>query len=420
MFLLCGFAISSMAQTVDRDSVPLRIYEVVDSLEVRCDTLTDSVPQKAVVRAIITPIPFKIDTVWKRYPHPLCLPLMFLPEEFPALNDTTQEQPYSIAMIRQNARRYLTANHADVYVSISDPSRLKELEIGKTRVHRAIVKDIEEEKLDVGRAIRNSRSPWRKEANVSLQLTQNYATENWHQGAVNAFAMLWSTKGFVNYKKDNLSWENNAEWRVGVSTVSGDTLRKMNTTDDIFQLYSKLGYQVHKKWYITLFADFKTNLFPNFKKNTNKLNATIFTPIRYTMGIGVDYKPLKGLSINLSPATYKLIYTFTTDPERVDVTEYGVATGQNMLNEVGSSLRVQWKWQPLREIKLDTKFYFFTNYKQIETELEVNVDFIINKYMSAKLILHPRYDGTIDDVAERKSELQFKELISVGFAHTFR
>jgi hypothetical protein len=97
-----------------------------------------------------------------------------------------------------------------------------------------------------------------------------------------------------------------------------------------------------------------------------------------------------------------------------------VATGQNMLNEVGSSLRVQWKWQPLREIKLDTKFYFFTNYKQIETELEVNVDFIINKYMSAKLILHPRYDGTIDDVAERKSELQFKELISVGFAHTFR
>ena len=53
-------------------------------------------------------------------------------------------------------------------------------------------------------------------------------------------------------------------------------------------------------------------------------------------------------------------------------------------------------------------------------ELEIDVDFIINRYMSAKLILHPRYDGTIEEVTEQKSKLQFKELISVGFAHTFR
>jgi hypothetical protein len=81
---------------------------------------------------------------------------------------------------------------------------------------------------------------------------------------------------------------------------------------------------------------------------------------------------------------------------------------------------MEWKWKPIREILLDAKFYFFTNYKQIETELEINVDFIINRYMSAKLMLHPRYDGTIDEVAEQKSKLQFKEVISVGFAHTFR
>ena len=91
-----------------------------------------------------------------------------------------------------------------------------------------------------------------------------------------------------------------------------------------------------------------------------------------------------------------------------------------MLNEVGSSLRVEWKWKPLREIELETKFYFFTNYKQIETELEIDVDFIINRYLSTKLILHPRYDGTIEQVTNQKSKLQFKELISVGFSHTFR
>jgi hypothetical protein len=138
------------------------------------------------------------------------------------------------------------------------------------------------------------------------------------------------------------------------------------------------------------------------------------------MGAGIDYKPIKGLSINLSPATYKLVYANIYNSERVDVTSYGIAEGQNIIHEIGSSLRVEWRWKPLREIELETKFYFFTNYKQIETELELDVDFIINRFLSAKLMIHPRYDGTIENVTDQKEKVQFKELISVGFAHTFR
>ena len=102
------------------------------------------------------------------------------------------------------------------------------------------------------------------------------------------------------------------------------------------------------------------------------------------------------------------------------MTDFGIPEGENMLNEVGSSLRIDWKWRPLREIKVETYFYFFTNYKRIETELEVNVDFIINRYMSAKVMLHPRYDSTVELLDDRKTKLQFKEVISVGFSHTFR
>lgn len=360
------------------------------------------------------------DTIWDIYPHPLCVPLMYVPEALPSLLDTTPDNSYTIASIRKRARVYIATHHADLYTSMSDPGRLKKVEIGNVIVQRAIVKDLEEDKLDVARALRDMHSPWRKEANISLQITQNYATENWHQGATNAFSMLWNAKAFANYKSDKLSWENNVEWRLGLSTVSGDTLRKVNTTDDRFKVYSKFGYQLHQKWYISIFCDFKTNFFPNFQKNSDKLNATILTPIRYHMGIGIDYKPIKGLSINVSPATYKLVYAFTTDSTRFDVTSLGIEKGKNLQNEVGSSMSLEWKWRPLREIEIETRFYFFTNYKQIETELELDIDFIINKYLSAKLILYPRYDGTIDDVADQQSEMQFKELISVGFSHTFR
>lgn len=408
VLLWSAVAVNSQVQISDSDVLLLELV-AQQGRELHRDTL---VMHDSVVVVC--------DTMWKRYPHPLCLPLMYVPELLPSLSDTTPKNPYSIAAIRRNARRYITMYHADLYTAVSDPNRLKDVEIGHGKVQRAIVRDIQEDALDAARALRDMNSPWRRQANLSLQLTQNYATENWHQGAANAFAMLWAAKAFANYNKGNLSWENNAEWRVGVSTVSGDTLRKMNTTDDIFQIYSKFGYQLHKHWYVSMFADFRTNFFPNFQKNSNHLNTTFLTPIRYNMGLGIDYKPLKGLSVNVSPVTYKLIYALNTDVERIDVNELGIETGNNMLNEVGSSVRVEWKWRPLREIELETKFYFFTNYKKVETELEIDVDFYINKYMSAKILLHPRYDGTVESTTDYKSRLQFKELISVGFAHTFR
>lgn len=399
----------SLAQTIDEDAMLLEIIaQQSRDLHMR-DTLF--LGDTAIVYC---------DTLWKIYPHPLCLPLMYIPQVFPSLLDTTCSSRYSIEQIRYNARRYILHNHADLYVSVSDPGRLKSVEIGSTKAQRAKIREREKEQLDASRALRSVRSHWRREANIALQMTQNYATENWQQGGINAFSLLWSAKAYANYKKDKISWQNTADWRVGLSTVSGDTLRKVNTTDDVFQLYSKLGYQVHEKWYVTLSADFQTNLFPSFRSNTTQLKTTFLTPIRYTMGVGIDYKPVKGLSVNISPVAYKMVYANLSDPDRVNVTDFGIESDGNILNEVGSSIRLEWKWKPIREIEIDTKFYFFTNYHQIETELVVDANFIINRYLSAKVMLHPRYDGTVESVSDEKVKIQFKELISVGFAHKFR
>jgi hypothetical protein len=351
--------------------------------------------------------------------HPLCLPLMYIPSSFRHLGDTTPENLYTSFAICAKALKYITAHHADLYVSISDPTRLKQIEIGKTKIHETFIDDNEDEKLYIKRSADGKRSYWTRSAYMSLQITQNFATDNWYQGSVNAFTMLGNIKAYANYKKESFSWENLLEWRVGVSTISGDTVHKLNTTDDRFQVYSKFGFQVHKKWYVSMFADFKTNLFPNYKKNSHQLNATFLTPLRYSMGVGVDCKIIKGLSFNLSPVTYKMVYAYVGDPSKINIADFGILSN-NLVQEVGSSLRMEWKWKPIREILLDAKFYFFTNYKQIETELEINVDFIINRYMSAKLMLHPRYDGTVDEATEQRSKLQFKEVISIGFAHTFR
>lgn len=359
------------------------------------------------------------DTLWKQYVSPLCLPLVYIPEPLRTLSDTMQDRT-SLSSIRMNARRYVTTHCANLYVAVHDPSKIEVIDDEPIKIPRAIVRDMEEDKLDIARALRDRNSYWRKEINLSAQITQNYATENWYQGAVNSFAMLTNVKGFINYKRKNFVWENTGEWRTGFSTVSGDSIRKVNTTDDIFRLSSKVGYQVHKQWYVSLMGEFRTNFWNTWRKNKRSLASSFLTPIRFTLGLGVDYQPVKGLNINFSPAAYKLVYALRDNPEIVDVTEYGIAEGSDLLSEFGSSVRVDWKWKPLRELEMETKFYFFTNYHRIETELELDFNFIINRYLSAKVMLHPRYDSTTEVKEGRKSKLQFKELISVGFSHTFR
>lgn len=409
--------LDTIAISVESQDTVIVVQNVVDSLAK--DTMDwDAILLELVARQ--SELLHAKDTVWDKYPHPLCMYLMYVPTTFPSLSDTTKYNEYTVPAIRAKARRYITTHHANYYTAVSDTNRLKTMVLDHIDVQRAIVRDLEEDRLDIERALRYKNSPWRKELNLSLQVTQNYASENWYQGSANSFAMLASAKGKLNYKKDNISWENVGEWRAGINTVSGDSLRVVNTTDDLFRLNSKFGYQVHKCWYISSVAEFRTNLMNNWRKNKQELSAGFLTPARFTLGVGIDYKPLKGLDINISPGTYKAVYALNTNPDRVNVADYGIEVGKSALHEFGSSVRVDWKWQPLREIIVEANFYFFTNYKRVETELEVDVDFIINRFLSAKLMLHPRYDSTVEVSPDSKTKIQFKEFISIGFSHTFK
>ena len=135
------------------DSTPILVLPAVS-----LDTLLDkALDEDAILLGLVAHQGQELhanDTVWERYPHPLCVPLMYVPASFRALMDTTEDDPYSIDNIRANARRYITQHHADMYVSMSDPKRMKKLQMGHMQVQRAIIRDIEEDLLDkkIGRA----------------------------------------------------------------------------------------------------------------------------------------------------------------------------------------------------------------------------------------------------------------------------
>ena len=287
-----------------------------------------------------------------------------------------------------------------------------------SEVEKSLVKDAEEDRRDVLRAIRDMKTPWRKEATLMLQITQNYVTRNWYQGGSSSFAGLGIAKGQINYITDRFTWENTGEWRIGGSTVSADSLHKVNTTDDLFRVYSKANLKVVPKLFASFSVELETRLLPTYKSNSMQLKSAPFSPLRFNAAIGLDYKPVKNLSISVSPLSYKVIHV--SDTARVTVTDYGLEPGQKTQHNIGSSVRIEYLWKPVREVSIESKFYMYTNYRHVELDLEVNCDFIINRFMSARLMLHPRYDTSVIMEGDTHAKIQFRELLSIGFAHKFR
>jgi len=284
-------------------------------------------------------------------------------------------------------------------------------------IEKSWIKDAEEDRNDVLRAIRDMHSPWRRELTLMAQVTQNYVTENWYQGGSSSFAALGMVKGQISYIRGRFTWENFGEWRMGGSTISADSIHKMNTTDDLFRIYSKGNYLLVPKLFISLSSEIETRLLPTYKANSYELKSGPFSPFRFTAAFGLDYKPVENLSVSFSPLSYKVIHIM--DTARVSGKDFGLEPGQQTQHNIGSSVRLEYTWKPVREFALETKFYCYTNYRNVELDLEINCDFIINRWLTSRLTVHPRYDTAVILEGDDHAKIQFRELLSIGFAHKF-
>lgn len=277
--------------------------------------------------------------------------------------------------------------------------------------------DIEELRAE----LRSRQSHWYREGNIMLQFTQSYASSNWYTGGSPAsLTLIGKFKGRISYIHNNIAWENYLDWRNGIATTPADSLRMYNITDDLFRLNSKFGYQIIKKLYFSTSVDLQLNLWNTWKTNEKILQSAFMTPLIFNLNSGLDYKPIEGLSIVFGPINYRLVFALQDEREGVDVTNYGIKSGKDILHEFGSSIRAHYKHKLIREIYLDTEFYFYTNYRGVQIDWEVNFDFKINRFLSAQVMVRPRFDNTNWDPGRAdKPKIQFKDLVSIGFSHKF-
>ena len=273
-------------------------------------------------------------------------------------------------------------------------------------------------------------SKWKKGVDLSLQATQNYATDNWHNGGVSNLSVLAGVQGWWNYAGEKgFSWDNKVELKYGVTTTFTEDLagRLFHLTDDKTYYETKMGYALGKGWNVAWSGDVSTTLFDNYKIDTDELVSAFAAPVYFNTAVGFDYKynnPDKkiDLSVMIAPYAFKLIYVndIRNDyaiSKHVGIYDEALGITQLRTYALGSSFKVNYRQEFNESITLSSVLAFYTDYKGIEVDWEIVGDFKLYKFLTARVSLNPRYDSTVGEGWNEK--IQFKEFVSLGLAYRF-
>lgn len=291
---------------------------------------------------------------------------------------------------------------------------------------------------------------WKKGCDLSLQFTQNYASENWYTGGNSSMAGLFELDGWFNYDDGKaIIWENLVELDYGLSTTftRDKAGRVYHVTDDNTKWSTKFGYKAVKNWYYAAMGEVSTTLFDTYTIDTNDKTSAFATPVRFYFGIGMDYKYAndKGteLSVYISPITYKLTYmndttsywkTLDEADGCISIPEHlGFLPQTRYANQYGAHVKFDLIQTFNQFVSLESRMSLFTNYNGnskgtvgLEADWEIIANFNVYKYLTARLVLHPRYDSTVEggwnwtlEDGTPGNRIQFKEFLSIGLAYSF-
>lgn len=262
---------------------------------------------------------------------------------------------------------------------------------------------------------------WKYAGSSSLQLSQYSISDNWYQGGESTNALLAELRLTANYNdQQRVEFENTLEMKVGFITAPSDTVHSYRTNADLFRLNSKLGVRAIKNLYYTLAAEFKTQFFPNYRTNTNDMISNFLSPAQLAVSLGMDYKLNKkkyNLSIMGAPFSYTFVYI--ANDSIVDPTAFSVEAGKNTASLFGSKITANLDWKITSNISYLSKLEYFTTYKKVIISWENTFNLKLNRYLSTKIFIHPRFDDGVTLTADNDSYFQFKEMLTFGLAYSW-
>lgn len=286
------------------------------------------------------------------------------------------------------------------------------------------VKDLKKDaSREVKKGIIDSSKIWNKGGIFTLNLGQA-SQNNWAAGGDNfSFSLAAYTGLYAFYKKDRWSWDNTLDLNYGMVNTTSQGTRK---NDDRIDLLSKGGYGLTDHLDLSGIFNFHSQFTKGYKYNSDgskTLLSDFMAPGYILLGIGLNYKPVEGLSIFVSPLTSRWIIVNNDTLSAKGA--YGVTPGKKVKNEIGAYASITYLKDLSKTITYNGRLDLFSNYEHNPQNVAVMMNNMftakISKILSANLGLNLIYDDDVKLFGPNHDSpgLQVQSLIAVGLSVKF-
>lgn len=282
-----------------------------------------------------------------------------------------------------------------------------------TEFKKTINRDLKKGKIDSGKV-------WKKGGTFNLNLGQG-SQSNWSAGGDDFSFSISSYVGLhAFYKNGRNSWDNTMDLNYGLVKTTSQGTRK---NDDRIDMLSKYGYEVQPRVSITGLFNFRSQFSKGYKYNsdgTRELLSDFMAPGYFLLSMGMDYKPVNGLSIFVSPLTSR--WTIVKNDSLSAKKLYGVDSAKHVQKSIGAFASITCNTNITSIISYNGRIDLFSNYEHNPQ----NVDILMNnmfvakftKFLSASLAVDLIYDDDVKLFGPKQDApaLQLKSVISIGLS----
>ncbi len=268
---------------------------------------------------------------------------------------------------------------------------------------------------------------WDYKGSFQFLFNQSAFNNDWTGGGTSSIAGNLTNVTEVSYINDRNSWDTSLTVEYGLTKQDEDRFKRK--TNDRIELNSVYGYEVNAgddSAYYSFFVNVMTQLTKGFSYKKDSLGITqrrertnLFSPGYLQAGPGLLYKKGEFLSVNLAPSTARLIVVddrFTTTPDYVNRSYFGVAAGEERRYELGASINATYKLTLLENITMDNNVSLYSNYLDQPGNVDINylahIKMKVNNYVSAKFIFQAIYDDNATGA------FQIREVSGLGLSYT--
>lgn len=251
---------------------------------------------------------------------------------------------------------------------------------------------------------------WKKGGTFILNINQG-SLSNWAAGGEqNTLGINGIFNYGINFRKGKDTWDNYFDIALGMQNAT--SYSKFRKTDDRFDITSKYGHQVSKKWYTAALMNFNTQMLAGFDygATTNTKISNLLAPGKLLFSLGMDYRPNDNFSVFISPLTTR--WVFKNDADFLNQAKFGVLAGKKVNNELGAYLTAKYTKPIAKWATYTTRLDLFSNYKKNPQNVDVFFTNLLsmkfNKWLGTNISVDVVYD---DDVIKKT---QIKEILGIG------